>query len=71
MQAFRTLSVTARFLIATTIPGVAAFGAGWAGCGPAIKVEDPELRAIFAKLDRTADSDFRLVCAQSRALTGR
>jgi hypothetical protein len=44
MQAFRTLSFTARFLIATTIPGMAAFGASWGGCGPTVRVKDPKPR---------------------------
>lgn len=71
MRAFRTFSLTARFLIAMTIPGMAAFGTSWGTCGPSIRIKDPELRAMMAALDRTADSEFKLVCAKSRALTGR
>lgn len=54
-----------------TIPGMAAFGTSWGACGPSIRIKDRELRAIMATLDRTADSEFKLVCAKSRALTGR
>lgn len=71
MRTFRIFSLTARFLIAMTIPGMAAFGSSWGTCGPTIRIKDPELRALIATLDRTADSEFKLVCAQSRALTGR
>lgn len=71
MRTLRTMGLTARFLVAMTIPGMAAFGTSWGTCSSSIRIKDPELRALFSKLDRTADSEFKLICAQSRALTGR
>ncbi|MGE3146823.1 MAG: hypothetical protein AB7K35_14690 [Pseudorhodoplanes sp.] len=52
-----------------TVPGMAAFGGG--GCGPTLRMAGPALHALFAELDRTAEPEFRLVCAKSRALAGR
>ena len=71
LRTLRTFRLTARFLIAMTVPGMAAFGSGWGGCGPTLRMADPALRALFAELDRTAEPEFKLICAKSRALAGR
>lgn len=65
MTPLRILAIALPLLLTSTA-SVWTANAPSADCGPALTISDPQLRAMFAAVDRARDDQAQRVCALAR-----